>query len=60
MRGEGLVIPGDSGREVCVRGTCGREAGWITRGLTKMPSGGLRTMPLGFTGALSDKMCSLG
>lgn len=23
MRGEGLVIPGDSGREVCVRGTSG-------------------------------------
>lgn len=25
MRGEGLVIPGDSGREVCVRGTYGWE-----------------------------------
>lgn len=59
MRGEGLVIPGDSGREVCVRGTCGREAGWITRGLTEMPRG-LRTMPPGFTVALSDKMCTLG
>ena len=60
MRGEGLVIPGDSGREVCVRGTCGREAGWITRGLRKVPSGGLRTAPLDFTVAPSDKMCSSG
>lgn len=25
MRGEGLVIPGDSGREVCVRGTKGED-----------------------------------
>lgn len=60
MRGEGLVIPGDSGREVCVRGTCGREGGWITRGLRKVPSGRLRTAPLGFTVAPSDKMCSSG
>lgn len=54
MRGEGLVIPGDSGREVCVRGTCGQKVGWNIRGLGKMPSGGLRTMPFTFPVALSD------
>lgn len=60
MRGEGLVIPGDSGREVCVRGTCGREVAWITRELRKMFSNGLRNMSLAFTVALSDEFVWFG
>lgn len=55
MRGEGLVIPGDSGREVCVRGTYRGEVDWITRELRKTPSG-VSGMPLAFTVVLRNKV----
>lgn len=55
MRGEGLVIFGDFGREVCVRGICGREVGWIIREFRKMFSSGFRIMFFVFVVVLSDK-----